>query len=85
MEQKNPLRPVFVIWEDAFSIDEWTNIEDLKEGPSATVHSCGLLVEETPKQIILTLNYDTSNDNVSCVMVIPKDMVRAIIHLDNET
>lgn len=84
MDKKALLKPVFVIWEDAFSIDEWTTREELLHGSSALVHTCGFLIEDNEHQVIVTLNHDISNDNVSCVMVIPKDMVRAIISLEND-
>ena len=76
------LQPVFVIWEDAFSIDEWTDISDLESQCCAMIHSCGFLLEETMDHVVLALNYDTANESASCVMYIPTNMVKAIVPLD---
>lgn len=79
---KTKFKPVLVLWHDAYSIDTWTDIEALKKENSCLVHSVGFLIEQDKKKIILALNHDTANDNASCVMVIPKDMVQSIVSLD---
>jgi hypothetical protein len=81
-DERSVLQPVFVIWEDAYSIDHWTDREEIEKNQSTIVHSAGFLIESNNDRIILALNHDTSNDCLSCIMVIPKDMIRALVTLD---
>jgi hypothetical protein len=74
--------PVFVIWEDAHSIDHWTDVSDIPDEKPTYIYSAGFLIEDRDDRLTLALNHDLTNDSISCVMVIPKDMVRAIVSLD---
>lgn len=76
------LVPVFVIWDDAFSIDEWSSLQELKEAKGTLVHSVGFLVQRTEEYVVLALNHDTSNEAFSCIMYIPTNMVKAVVPLD---
>ena len=73
---------VLVVWDDAFSVDEWTPIEEIIDETSAVVRSAGFLIKETDKYLILALNHDTTNDNLSCVVFIPTKMVKELIPID---
>lgn len=73
--------PVFVIWQDAVSIDEWTEPERIGSEPCPYVHSLGFLIEEHEDRIVLALNHDTASGNLSCLIVIPRGMIRAVVSL----
>lgn len=74
--------PVFVIWDDAFSVDEWMAADAVVEEKGTMVHSVGFLIKKTKDHLILALNHDTSNDQLSCIIYIPISMVKALIPLD---
>jgi predicted phosphodiesterase len=74
--------PVFVIWDDAFSIDEWVPTDTLDIQKSNMVHTIGFLIKKTDSHTIVALNHDVENDMVSCVIYIPNAMVKAFVPLD---
>ena len=74
--------PVFVIWDDAFSIDEWTPANEVCEAKNTSVHSIGFLIKRTKHHLILALNHDVDNDMLSCIIYIPTSMIKALIPLD---
>jgi hypothetical protein len=80
--QSSILKPLFIIWEDAVSIDEWTSMSDINIDKPTLIHTVGLLVEENDKRLAVAVNYDDENESVSCVMIIPKNMIIARISLD---
>jgi hypothetical protein len=65
---------LFVTWNDAESIDAWTDAVEIDHDP-AVIHSIGLLLKEDKDSITLALNHDTKNDTYSCIMKIPKGMI----------
>jgi hypothetical protein len=75
---------LFVVWLDAFSVDDWTHVDDSKIDP-CEIHSVGICVEHNSKKLTMALNHDTFNDNMSCIMTIPSGMIKEIkaIHEKN--
>lgn len=61
---------VLVVWHDAVSSDEWTDIAELEE-KCAVIHSIGYLLKETEGEITLAQNLDLSNDSCSMTITIP--------------
>lgn len=83
MDKAYPIKqPVIIVWEDAYSIDEWFSEQEIKKDNCPLIHTCGFLIENTKHRIVVTSNYDPNNENLSCTMVIPKGMVKKIIKLD---
>ena len=76
------LKPVFVVWEDAMSIDEWSDSDELLIHECATIYSVGFQLEYDDKRMVLALNHDPSDGSSSCVMYIPRGMIKAVISLD---
>lgn len=65
----------YVVWSDPTSVDDWTHVDDVKDEPN-TIHSFGILIKETDKVVVLSLNFDPEFNNVSCVMFIPKVLIK---------
>lgn len=65
---------VLIVWNDAESIDDWTEGHLLDCGVTE-VHSVGFLLSEDPEAVTLALNHDTKNKSYSCVMKIPIGMI----------
>tara|TARA_R110000868_G_scaffold279658_1_gene539702 strand:+ start:175 stop:429 length:255 start_codon:yes stop_codon:yes gene_type:complete len=83
MEDSPDLKPVFVIWEDAASVDEWNNdMEDVLETDCPIIYSCGFLLEHSDKRLVLALNLDPADGTSSCVMYIPNGMIKSVVYLD---
>jgi hypothetical protein len=80
--QASILEPVFIIWEDAVSVDEWTPFTDINIDNETLIHTAGFLIEENDKRLAVAVNIDTENESASCIMIIPKNMIRARISLD---
>jgi hypothetical protein len=69
---------VYVEWDDAYSLDEWTEKDKVQSDQPYLIKSVGILVEQNDNKIILALNHDTESDAVSCVMTIPFGMVKTL-------
>jgi hypothetical protein len=67
-----PFKIVKVVWSDAVSIDEWTEVDLIANEPSHKIISVGHLIRETEDCVVLCLNYDMIEQMASCSMVIPK-------------
>lgn len=65
---------VLVVWNDAESIDGWTEGHLLDCGVTV-VHSVGFLLTEDSEAVTLALNHDTKNKSYSCVIKIPNGMI----------
>lgn len=61
---------VLVIWHDAVSSDEWTDIGEL-DYECAMIHSVGYLIKENESEITIAQNLDLSNKACSMTMTIP--------------
>ena len=66
------LVPVYVIWHDAVSEDDWQDLDSAKELHSHQIHSLGFLIEEDKNRIVIALSLDKENDSASQTLVIPK-------------
>lgn len=64
-------------WGDAVSSDDWTPRNEIDLPPSKII-SVGILIKETRSYYTLALNHDTVSDGASCIMTIPKGMVRKV-------
>ena len=74
------MKIVYVIWQDAVSVDAWT--EDYEIQPQLSeIHTCGILIKENKTTIVVGLNHDISENQYSCFMHIPKKWVVSIKHL----
>ncbi len=69
------MKQVKIKWSDAQSIDEWTHSAELC-GSLAIVNTMGFLVKSTKHSYTVALNYDETNDNYSCFIMIPKKSVK---------
>lgn len=81
MIKGKPGEYLFIKWLDACSIDEWLPEEELEIKP-CEVHTLGICVESTKKHITVSLNHDTVNNNFSCTICIPRDMITFIKRVD---
>lgn len=66
---------IYVIWNDAVSVDAWTDISEITP-ELAEIHSVGFLVCENKEVLTIALNVDTTNLSASCIMNIPKKWIR---------
>lgn len=67
---------ILIEWYDAESCDDWTPTSDIDHGV-ALVKSIGWLINENKKTVTLALNYDTKNEAHSCIMKVPKGMIKS--------
>ena len=66
---------LYVIWNDAVSFDDWTDITEIST-ELAEIHTVGFLVSETQEVLSMALNYDKDNEGVSCMINIPKKWIK---------
>lgn len=66
---------VFVTWLDPLSEDGWVHRDEVNIKPSV-IHTVGILVTNTDDMIVVSLNHDTDQDNLSCFMAIPKCIIQ---------
>lgn len=76
------MKVAVVEWNDAYSVDEWNELENVQKDNSHECVSVGMLMKNDSDSVILSLNKDISSDKISCVMVIPTCMVKSIKILD---
>jgi hypothetical protein len=67
---------VLIEWIDAESEDSWTFSPDIDHG-CALIKSVGWLINESKKTVTLALNHDTKNSAYSCIIKIPKGMIKS--------
>lgn len=77
-------QPVMIIWEDACSLDAWSDVSSMPHEPRTIVNSLGYFIGVSDERIILSLNHDTTNDAVSCTIFIPINMVEEARKLTSE-
>ena len=70
-----------VIWLDAFSVDDWTSSEDVKDINPCEIWSVGICKEHTDDKITLAVSHDLVNNNYSCIKTIPTGMITKIEEL----
>lgn len=70
---------ILVEWLDAVSVDPWIHADEANLIESAKCYSAGILVRQSNKDgVTLAANYDSQNDNYSCIMQIPRGMILSI-------
>lgn len=67
---------VLIEWNDAESLDSWTPTNEIDHG-AALVKSVGWLLNDGKKTVTLALNHDTKNGAYSCIIKIPKGMIKS--------
>lgn len=72
---------VIVFWKDAFSVDEWSDYQEI-EPSFQVIESCGFVVKESDEVLTLGLNHDITEGSWSCIMHIPKGMIISIHELN---
>ena len=65
-------------WLDPHSVDEWSNVEDIQSKESCLIQTVGILIDQSKTRIIVALNQDPDDLDVSCTMVIPKSAIIAM-------
>lgn len=65
---------VKVRWQDAESVDEWTNIDALKGRELTFVETIGHLIRDDDLVIVAGTKVE-GHEDYACTMVIPKGMV----------
>lgn len=76
MDKKTDLKMEVIAWADAESIDNWESVEDLNPDWIPIIYSIGFVLKESPQAVVMSLNFDSTNDKASCIMLIPKAMIR---------
>ncbi len=67
---------VRIEWEDAVSIDAWTERSEIIPALHL-IETVGILVDETDDVVTVALNHDASGDSFSCIINIPKPWIRS--------
>jgi hypothetical protein len=67
---------VLIEWKDAESADSWTPANEI-DHDYALIKSVGWLINENKKTVTLALNHDTKNEAYSCILKIPKGMIKS--------
>lgn len=62
-------------WVDPHSVDPWTELKDLELDPCKII-SVGQVIKETKSVVVLSLNFQATENNVSCTMIIPKECIK---------
>ena len=78
LRQYKPGQVISCKWADAYSVDEWTDPNESELSAPCLIQSVGILVEITDDSVVLALNKNLETESVSCIMHIPKSMVREI-------
>ena len=68
-------KAIKVRWVDPYSIDEWTAVDDFKEEP-LIIESYGYEIYRDESVTVLALNYDPTNEKMSCATVIPNECIK---------
>lgn len=77
---------VYVQWIDSTSVtngwrDRKEAIQDALHQSTDPIVSCGFLIAERKKSVVLSLSYDHHNDNANHVMGIPRSAIVSIVRL----
>lgn len=68
---------LLVKWLDACSFDDWTDRHE-SDTPPPEIHTVGIFVMEEKTYLTVALNHDTVNDKLSCLLTVPKGMIKEI-------
>lgn len=76
----NALPLVRVTWLDAESSDEWE--DRVQERSCSKITTIGHLIEESEEEMVLAMNFDSRNDSISMVMILPNHWVESVETLE---
>lgn len=71
---------VKVTWIDACSSEAWVDPTET-DFECPTISTVGFLIEESEQHIVLAMNYDQQNKNVSMTMSIPNFWIESVQEL----
>ena len=75
MDKKVDLKIECIKWADAESIDQWESVKDINPDMFPIIYSVGIVLRESEMCVVVALNFDSSNEKASCIMLIPKAMI----------
>jgi len=75
MDKENRLKIEVIKWADAESIDQWECVKNINPDMFPMIYSAGYVLRESDKAVVMCLNFDSSNEKASCIMLIPKAMI----------
>lgn len=70
-------RAVYIEWHDPYSIDEWSDLEEIEMNRSL-VKSVGFILKESETHYLFSSTYDEGEDRTCCVIVLPKRVIETI-------
>lgn len=79
MAKKKRHYAVAVDWEDSQIIGRWHSVDQMPSTRNGLIRSVGFLMREDKNEIVIATSYDEENDNVSCVVAIPRSAIRGRI------
>lgn len=88
MAKKIKLKIMAINWVDPISIDEWGPAKEAEMHDACSILTCGIVVNETGDNFVISANIDLDFGDVSCVMIVPKRYVtkkRVIGYIDGDT
>jgi hypothetical protein len=65
-------RRVYIEWVDSEEVSGWTTVDEADHDNKIPVKSCGFLVKETEKVVIIASSVDEVNGNYLGLLSIPK-------------
>ena len=69
------MRPVIILWDDAYSEDEWMNLDNYSPKPETPNISIGYIVHYHNNYVHLASTIDQDGNNFCGIMAIPYDMI----------
>ena len=69
------MRPVIILWDDAYSEDEWMNLDNYNPKPETPNISIGYIVHYYNNYVHLASTIDQDGNNFCGIMAIPYDMI----------
>ena len=75
------MRPVIVLWDDAYSEDEWMSVEHYNPKPETPNISIGYLVAYNNGYVHIASTVDQDGGNCCGIMAIPYDMITYVAPL----
>lgn len=84
MSELNSGIPVYIIWLDACSGEDWIDLAEAVKEPLAEIHSVGFLMHKNQDRVLLALNIDQTNAKVSQYIAIPQRWISTIVELRSD-
>ena len=69
------MRPVIILWDDAYSEDEWMSLDNYSPKPETPNISIGYIVHYHNNYVHLASTIDQDGGNFCGIMAIPYDMI----------